>query len=292
MPWAWITVYQESQTGCSYPSPMCSLTEPSTAQQPIAQTTRNQYCFRDDICEHMAPAALEWPVVARTRFCLSSTDFDHETVTRADCLGGMWPSSSRHAARPYDDSSTVTPESQACSSTHCNGTAYGLCEFCAKPYCSRHAYTDDHGVLLACLECGGPPPPMWQCLRAEHNAAKRARLADDSRTDGDIPDHHLSFQDGCLVHSLNRLGVPLVQERNGPFWALGDGNAMLAPHQLALTPMPMQAIYSPGRYIFYTDNHFKAMVTHKLGITVMNGTKTTEHTQDSLSSVITCGDSK
>ncbi len=46
-----------------------------------------------------------------------------------------------------------------------------------------------------------------------------------------------AFTNICLVHALRGLGFPIVATRDGPFYAMGDGNVFLQPHGFRLTPV-------------------------------------------------------
>ena len=77
----------------------------------------------------------------------------------------------------------------------------------------------------------------------------------------------LKFHDVCLFKSLQRLGVPIVPSRSGPFWAMRDGNAFLAEHDLQLLFTSERPLRN-GKYIMWTPprsangsvGHFDAVI--------------------------------
>ena len=65
-----------------------------------------------------------------------------------------------------------------------------------------------------------------------------------------------TLQNMCLVTSLQHLGVSLDVQRSGPFWALEDGNATLAPHGYCLRPVSSSVTTNALGYVVRHENHF------------------------------------
>ena len=64
----------------------------------------------------------------------------------------------------------------------------------------------------------------------------------------------------CFIKCLNALGLPAKATRNGPLWALADGNEILKQFDHIVVPVPRDSLYTSGRYVVYTgDNHFVAV---------------------------------
>ena len=47
--------------------------------------------------------------------------------------------------------------------------------------------------------------------------------------------------------------------RDGPFWALGDGNDMLASHGSRLVPASTRSDPDDGKYVLYRRGHFESL---------------------------------
>jgi hypothetical protein len=77
------------------------------------------------------------------------------------------------------------------------------------------------------------------------------------------PFHHAgtdSFVMTCYIKCLNALGLPAKATRNGPLWALADGNEILKQFDHIMVPVPRDSLYTSGRYVVYTgDKHFVAV---------------------------------
>eukprot|EP00959_Pyramimonas_sp_CCMP1952_P025203 528719-Pyramimonas_sp.AAC.1 len=79
---------------------------------------------------------------------------------------------------------------------------------------------------------------------------------DNPLCSGAMPRSGGQFVDTCLVDCFRNYGLPVTATRNGPFWILRDGNAMLRPWGHAATPVPRHSILEDGRYIVHARNHF------------------------------------
>ena len=66
------------------------------------------------------------------------------------------------------------------------------------------------------------------------------------------------FKDICLIHSLRALGMDVPIDRSGPFRALTDGNAMVAPFGHRLLHVPYSSI-CVGSYVKWFAGHFVAV---------------------------------
>lgn len=64
------------------------------------------------------------------------------------------------------------------------------------------------------------------------------------------------FADTCLAVALQCLGFAVEVNSDGPFWAIRDGNRLLAPFGQILVPVPPDCILQSGRYILHKDFHF------------------------------------
>eukprot|EP00973_Karenia_brevis_P044246 6131009-Karenia_brevis.AAC.1 len=62
----------------------------------------------------------------------------------------------------------------------------------------------------------------------------------------------------CLIHALNAFDLQLPLQP-GPHWALRDGNALLAPLNLMLLPMPSVALLRRGWFVLHKEYHFFAV---------------------------------
>ena len=64
-----------------------------------------------------------------------------------------------------------------------------------------------------------------------------------------------AFVDTCLFSVLQSFGIPVEAPSNGPFWALRDGNAALAPHGLYLQRQLLSGSVLPaGDYVKWVPN--------------------------------------
>ena len=63
-----------------------------------------------------------------------------------------------------------------------------------------------------------------------------------------------SYQNGCLVVAMNRLGFPVPLRRNGPFRLSPDGESMLEPFGYGIA-LYMKKLFENGLYIHHFDNH-------------------------------------
>jgi hypothetical protein len=77
----------------------------------------------------------------------------------------------------------------------------------------------------------------------------------------------LAFASLCLSASLHR--------RDGPFWALADGNEMLAPFGLHLVPVPPD-FERDGRYVVHLNQHFVAAFVSGGHVLVYDRNQTTD----------------
>jgi len=77
----------------------------------------------------------------------------------------------------------------------------------------------------------------------------------------------------CLVNALRALGAPIVTSDVGPFFAIHDGNAMLAPHGLVLRHVLEPTL---GRFIIWQSSgtsvgHFVAFTVGAAGVVLYDG---------------------
>ena len=82
------------------------------------------------------------------------------------------------------------------------------------------------------------------------------------------------FADVCLVDSLRALGADVPYSSSGPFRAIADGNQMLAPLGLFLTPVSFGQV-GAGRYIRWKNHHFTALHIQRSTIWMTDGRFTT-----------------
>ena len=66
-------------------------------------------------------------------------------------------------------------------------------------------------------------------------------------------------QYSCLVDAFNVFGLQVNPSRSGAFWALFDGNELLAPYSLVLVPVTIKSILRRGRFVLYRSFHFFAL---------------------------------
>ena len=64
-----------------------------------------------------------------------------------------------------------------------------------------------------------------------------------------------SYQNGCLVFAMSRLGFPVPLKRSGPFCLFADGESMLKPFGYGIA-LYMEMLFVDGLYIHHFDNHF------------------------------------
>lgn len=76
------------------------------------------------------------------------------------------------------------------------------------------------------------------------------------------------YRDVCLVTSLRACGINLAYSSHGKMWAQKDGNEMLAPLGLRLSPSLRPLYGVKGRYIFLCGDHFRALRIHEDGLDV------------------------
>lgn len=174
-----------------------------------------------------------------------------------------WPShgstrqlaATRHAPRLVP--SEAGGLADACSHVGCNAEIWACCVVrgCSRPLCARHiddSRCHEHGA--APLTCPCPscpttrrvpprrpfPSPAEQQAEATRRrlADQRKRLAGTDRHRGETVRPRTAQRDGtCLIRALRALGPPVPLIGSGPFWALADGNAILAPFGMHLVPI-------------------------------------------------------
>ena len=66
----------------------------------------------------------------------------------------------------------------------------------------------------------------------------------------------------CFHEALASIGVRLPYGDKDGYWALKDGNPMLAAQGKQLVPCPRPETENVGRYIVHSDNHFMGMRVH------------------------------
>ena len=116
------------------------------------------------------------------------------------------------------------------------------------------------------------PDPFDRTLSKRHWERKcadwRMSLRSINQEFGPTPmlgDDSTGYMQVCLVNALRRHGIPVVAPRDGPFWALRDGNTFLMPFGMELVhighrPLPR------GRYVMWTPSsdqshgHFVAVL--------------------------------
>ena len=70
------------------------------------------------------------------------------------------------------------------------------------------------------------------------------------------------------MSTLRALGVNINYVTDGKFWAMRDGNAMLAPFGLRLSPAHQFLYGEPGRYVMLAGGHFQALRLHSVELYV------------------------
>ena len=82
----------------------------------------------------------------------------------------------------------------------------------------------------------------------------------------------------CLFEALRNRGVNVRPDRDGPFWALADGNEALIPRGFKLVPCDGKAIHEAGKYVKWEScgtGHFEAIISRgSNGIETINGQPT------------------
>ncbi|CAE7249021.1 unnamed protein product [Symbiodinium sp. CCMP2592] len=91
------------------------------------------------------------------------------------------------------------------------------------------------------------------------------------------------YEDTCLPDSFRAMGLKVAFSGHGPFFALRDGNRMLAPlhsprHTIRRIP-ELDNELNPGRYVLYAQNHFCGLRVFDDGSCHMT---TSHRTQDNL----------
>lgn len=92
----------------------------------------------------------------------------------------------------------------------------------------------------------------------------------------------------CLVQSLHHLGVPVSLSRDGPLWALADGNQMLEPFGLRLMKNPTAMITSDSKYVVHEEKHFFAVQVLATCAIKMNGSAITALTMSDIDAITQC----
>lgn len=130
------------------------------------------------------------------------------------------------------------------------------------------------------VRCPTPDPWDRQLSKRQWEAAVmrwRRSLRSSTASTLTLP----TYADTCLVVALQMLGVPVVAPSDGPFWALRDGNRMLAPFNMQLSFLATRPLPA-GRYVAWIPRehvdygHFSAVVV---------GVISAEHNSDGTSSV-------
>ena len=144
----------------------------------------------------------------------------------------------------------------ACAHAGCGGEVWACCvtRGCARPLCALHidhSRCHEHGATLSTCPC--PPcragfrdtmpraPPLAHSHQTEETPRQPARgakrLNETDRHRGVTVRPRTSIPDGaCLIRALRALGPPVPLVGSGPFWALADGNAILAVFHMHLAP--------------------------------------------------------
>jgi hypothetical protein len=200
-----------------------------------------------------------------------------------------WYSVTMHAVTDID-ALGAGPAPKAAKKTcaaepECKSHAEHICCRCQKPCCSKHGYMNEFGVLLACKPCGGQYPPHWASLEAEWQAMQEDKEAEGLHGDmlkgedalGRAGGSSQTFRDTCLVDALRNLGIPVVPSRDGPFWAVKDGNEMVEPFGLTVRPVGVQQALEKGNFILYKNGHFTAMVNTGIEMIFKDGSDVQRH---------------
>ena len=151
---------------------------------------------------------------------------------------------------------TVVPSeaggtTDTCQHFQCHAEIWACCvvRTCQRALCARHhgqSRCHEHGAsphTCPCLTCRPrqplarlpgdsriPPPNRGSEERRKRSLSSQRRSADVRRT------RRATRDNACLIRALRALGVPVPLVAPGPFWALADGNAMLAPFHRHLAP--------------------------------------------------------
>ncbi|OLQ05533.1 60S ribosomal protein L15 [Symbiodinium microadriaticum] len=113
------------------------------------------------------------------------------------------------------------------------------------------------------------PRPAWYkgFARAGRNAMSQKQLRPegsvDPRTAGNA-----RHKDVCLLDCFRAHGVKVKYERDGPLWAMADGNTILEPFRpKCIVPVPSKRLLH-GRYIVGTHGHFVAVRVDEDGVSI------------------------
>ena len=114
-----------------------------------------------------------------------------------------------------------------------------------------------------------PERKKKQLAIAARNKKKSSSSARISLKDACDPAGGADRDQKCLIRSLNNLGVSISTLKPGPFRALRDGNAMIAP--LGYLLRPALSIKDGGKYVMWHRSHFQAVIRTESSITVIDG---------------------
>jgi hypothetical protein len=81
----------------------------------------------------------------------------------------------------------------------------------------------------------------------------------------------IRFQHTCLVDALRHLGYAVPYDGDGPFYAMADGNRMLAAFGQRL--QPVTNLEPNGRYVIWTQDsfHYVAVRSYREGLDFKDG---------------------
>ena len=68
--------------------------------------------------------------------------------------------------------------------------------------------------------------------------------------------HITRHKNVCLIDALRGLGVKVPYTKDGPFWAMADGNPMLSRFGQVLQRVAKSDVMGKGKYVLYRNGHF------------------------------------
>jgi hypothetical protein len=115
--------------------------------------------------------------------------------------------------------------------------------------CTRTAY--GHNLIVD--EIDDPDSASKRRKQRQRQRRKQMQMLLSFAMQGPGPIETGRYSDTCLITALRSLGVKCAYDRDGPLWALRDGNDILKTHKKCLKHVPRPRNLPGGRYVVHMD---------------------------------------